>query len=208
MENHSVKDIEIINTAVNLAEKCRYDKQHSNQVAHVALMLFDALKELHHLGDREKLLLHIGALLHDIGWIEGQQDHHKTSRDLIINSEFAGITEEEKTIAALIARYHRGIIPKNSHIYYSLLDKDSREIVNKLASLVRIADGLDNTHMSLVKNIECEILDDKVIIKIAGGYSEIDEANAYKKSDLFEKTYNRKPVLHWSASAPPDRKLA
>ena len=205
---NNASEREIINSAINLAEKCRYDKEHSHQVTLISLMLFDSLKELHQLGDREKLLLHIGAILHDIGWIEGQQDHHKTSRDLIINSELAGITDEERTIVALIARYHRGSMPKKSHIFYSKLNKESREILDRLSALVRLADGLDNTHMSLVKNMECEILPDQVIVKIYGGYSEIDEANAAKKSDLFEKTFNRKIILRWNASAHPDRKLA
>lgn len=207
MESDSKNDIKIIHAAINLAEKCRYDKAHSHQVTLIALQLFDALKQLHNLGEREKTFLHAGAILHDIGWIEGQEDHHKTSRDLIVNSEFSCITEEEKIIIALIARYHRGTLPKKSHIYYSKLCKESREAVDKLAALIRIADGLDNTHMSVVRNLECEIEDDKVIIKIDGGSSEIDEANAYKKSDLFEKAFRKKIVIRWKTVSDIDSKV-
>lgn len=207
MESIKNSDVDLIRAAINLAEKCRYDREHSHQVTHIVMILFDELLKLHKLSGREKTLLHIGAILHDIGWIEGQQDHHKTSRDLIINSEFACMTDEERIIVALIARYHRGAMPKKSHLFYSKLNKENREKVDKLASLIRIADGLDNTHMSLVRNLECEILDDKVIVKITGGYSEIDEANAYKKADLFEKSFSRKLILRWNTSTNPDRKL-
>ncbi len=49
----------------------------------LALAIFDQL-QIFGLGPQERLWLQYGALLHDIGWIEGRQGHHKTSLRLIL----------------------------------------------------------------------------------------------------------------------------
>ena len=139
--------------ALALARSYDIEEEHSCQVARIALMLFDELKDTHSLGVRDRLLLEVGALLHDIGWIEGQKGHHKTSRDLILKSDISGLSADEKTIVALIARYHRKALPCDSHDDYSKLRARSKDVLIKLASLVRLADGLDRTHLSAIRKL-------------------------------------------------------
>ena len=55
---------------------------HGHHVAKLANRLFDDLKEEHGLGDRERLLLQVAALLHDVGVYVSLRAHHKHSQYL------------------------------------------------------------------------------------------------------------------------------
>ncbi len=52
---------------VELGERCGYWSEHAQQVARLALKIFDQTRGVHGLSDREREWLAYGALLHDIG---------------------------------------------------------------------------------------------------------------------------------------------
>ena len=54
-------------SVIELAERCNYWPEHANQVARLALALFDQTRGMHGLTDREREWLEYAALLHDIG---------------------------------------------------------------------------------------------------------------------------------------------
>ncbi len=60
------------------------------QVARLCRTLFQALQSEHQLGPKHELLLHVAALLHEIGLYVGISSHHKHSMYLILNSELFG----------------------------------------------------------------------------------------------------------------------
>jgi len=197
-ENEKSEEIESAKKVLRLARSCDYERKHSHQVTKVALLLFDRLRPLHELGDRERLLLQSGGLLHDIGWIKGWRKHHKSAMKLILSSRELPFGEREKTIVALIALYHRRALPKDSHEHFSELSQPDKETVKKLASLLRIADGLDRTHLGFVEDLDCEILPDKVIVHIkASNFSDTDKTKGEAKADLFEKVFEKEAVIDW-----------
>ncbi len=58
-------------SSARIAEKYLEDMNHPCQVRNIALKIFDDLKNLHHLGKRERCWLECAALLHDIGLSKG-----------------------------------------------------------------------------------------------------------------------------------------
>lgn len=96
----------------NLAESCRFDKEHCEHVAELALQLFDQLYELHNLGHKEREYLDAASKLHDIGYHISHSQHHRHSMYIISNSELLGFNENEINIIANVARYHRKSHPK------------------------------------------------------------------------------------------------
>src|SRR4029077_7071797 len=56
---------QVIHSSRNLGKKYNFDETHAQMVAAISLKLFDALKDDHGLGPRERLLLEVSALLHD-----------------------------------------------------------------------------------------------------------------------------------------------
>jgi exopolyphosphatase/guanosine-5'-triphosphate,3'-diphosphate pyrophosphatase len=137
---------QVIHSAKSLAKKYKADNAHSAGVTGAALKLFDALKEDHGLSSRERLLLEVAGLLHDIGVYISTSSHHKHSWYLIDASEIFGLRKIDKDIVANVVRYHRRSPPKLTHIPYVSLPRPERAIVSKLAALLRAGDALDASH--------------------------------------------------------------
>jgi exopolyphosphatase/pppGpp-phosphohydrolase len=195
MKDEAYSD-ETIRAVHQLAYNCLEDLGHTNQVTHLALNLFDDLQDLHQLGKRERFLLECGAMLHDIGWVQGQKSHHKNSLQMILDSQVLQFDNKEKLIIGSIARYHRKALPSTSHDHYAVLEQSERVIVDKLAGILRVADGLDYTHGSIVSAIRCEILSKRVQIWCTVSRSaKIEFDRAMTKSDLFEKVFSKKIIL-------------
>ncbi len=131
-----------------------FEEGHSRQDARLAVRLFDLTADLHRLDDECRDLLYCAGLLHDIGYVEGYEAHHKTAYRLIVKADLPGLAEREKRIVANVARYHRGAQPKLEHEGFAALDADDREIVEKLGAILRLADGLDRTHADAVQGLE------------------------------------------------------
>ncbi len=181
---------------LNTARSFNYNEAHSQQVTRLAMRLFDELGELHGLGAEERFWLQCAGILHDIGWIEGQKGHHKTSLRIILAEPKLPFDERERNIVGSIARYHRKRLPNKGHSHYAVLRRDERQKVKILSAILRVADGLDFTQQSLVKDITCEVSPDQVSINCAvSGEAEIEQKRALEKGELFEKVFNRDLVI-------------
>ena len=141
-------------SVIELAERCSYWREHSQQVARLALALFDQLQPSHGLGGREREWLEFAALLHDIGVHISHGRHHKHSYYLIKNGDLRGFEPEEVEVVALVARYHRRAQPKRSHDGYGHLPGALRRTVRTLAAILRVAESLDRSHQRSVAALE------------------------------------------------------
>ena len=141
-------------SVMELAERCTFWRQHAQQVARLALALFDQLQPGHGLGDREREWLEFAALLHDVGVHISYGRHHKHSYYLIKNGDLRGFEPEEVEVVALVARYHRRGRPKRSHDGYGRLPAARRKTVRTLAAILRVAESLDRSHQQSVAAIE------------------------------------------------------
>ncbi len=141
-------------SVIELAERCSYWQEHSQQVTRLALALFDQLQPAHGLGGREREWLEFAALLHDIGVHISHGRHHKHSYYLIKNGDLRGFEPEEVEVVALVARYHRRAQPKRSHEGYGPLPGTLRRTVRTLGAILRVAESLDRSHQRSVASLE------------------------------------------------------
>jgi exopolyphosphatase/guanosine-5'-triphosphate,3'-diphosphate pyrophosphatase len=175
---------------LELAQQCQYEMEHAQHVTRLALRLFDVLQPLHGLGTPERLWLEWGALLHDIGWIEGQQRHHKTSLRLILESALLPLSPRERLLVAAVARYHRRALPSNKHKHFAVLDSADKQRVRVLAGILRVADGLDRTHRSLVEDLSCDVAPEQVIVRCTTSGDIAEECRAARdKGRLFAAVF-------------------
>ena len=187
-------------TVLALAKECKYEREHTHQVERLTLKIFDQLGPLHKLGRAERFLLQCAAILHDIGWLEGQKGHHKTALRLIMDSPVLRFDFPRRRIISLVARYHRKAMPKEQHTYFRDLDAKDRDIVRKLAGILRVADGLDRTHQSKVKDISCRVGKKQVEIVCRSVVSLDAEFDAARdKGVFFEDVFARKLVFERQA---------
>jgi exopolyphosphatase/guanosine-5'-triphosphate,3'-diphosphate pyrophosphatase len=178
---------------MNLGKSCNFDKLHSEQVAKIALKIFDFLSNKYNLDSKDKEFLEAAALMHDIGSHISHFQHHRHSYYLIVNSDLLGYNYSDLEIIANIARYHRKSHPKIKHENYNKLDYQSKEKVKKLAGILRIADGLDRGHCSVVKDIELKLSRNALnitVITSAGSDASLEIWAANNKKTLFEESFS------------------
>ena len=130
-----------------------YEEIHSHQVTRLAERIFDNLAAAENLTRHQRTLLSAAALLHDVGYHIAHESHHKHSLYLIENSELTGFSEAERAVIANVARYHRGSPPRERHPEFAVLNMADRETVCRLGAIVRVADALDRSHDSRVRDL-------------------------------------------------------
>jgi len=77
-----------------------------------------------------------------------------------------GLSNREVEIIAQVARYHRKSVPKSDHAEFAALSPGDQHIVRGLASLLRIAVGLDRTYDGRVKSVKTKVSDDEIAITL------------------------------------------
>ena len=141
-------------SVIELAERSNYFARHADQVARMAVALFDQTTGFHSLGAREREWLEYASLLHDIGVHISYGRHHKHSYYLVKNGDLRGFEPEEVEVIALVTRYHRRGIPKRSHDGFCDLSSELRRTVRTLSATLRVAEGLDRSHQQSVAALE------------------------------------------------------
>jgi exopolyphosphatase / guanosine-5'-triphosphate,3'-diphosphate pyrophosphatase len=171
-----------------------YDQQHADHVRELSLMLFDQLQPVHHLPPQARVHLEAGALLHDVGHRVSHRGHHKHGEYLALNGDIPGLEARDRNLVAAVVRYHnRKSEPASHHPAYSALNNNDKRIARRLASLVRIAEGLDHSHRQRIQSMRASFQRGAVSLKIsARGDVAEDLLDAQRSSNLFEKEFHVK----------------
>jgi len=128
---------QVILSTKTIAKRYKIDPKHSMHVAFLCARFFEELKSLHNLTGHDALLLHVSAILHEIGGFVSPRNHHKHSEYLILSSEIFGLNSTDISIISQVARYHRQSPPKPSHSRYRNLPAKDRIRVSKMAAILR-----------------------------------------------------------------------
>lgn len=174
------------------ARRLDYNAHHAEQVARLALSLFDQLRPIHEMGAELRLLLEIGALLHDVGHFVSNKSHHRHGEYLIRNGEIPGLRGWRCDMVAALVRYHNSKSePEIEHASYAALDGQRRRQARLLTSLLRIAEKLESEHAQRVAGVDLQIAGRKAIFVIsAADGTRLDLAGLKRKADLFEKEFH------------------
>jgi exopolyphosphatase/guanosine-5'-triphosphate,3'-diphosphate pyrophosphatase len=182
----------VLAACARLGRRYQFDEGHGTLVSGLAAQLFDDLREVHAMGDRDRLLLRAAAVLHDVGDFVRYDGHHKHSYYLILHADIMGLTPGERAIVANVARYHRKSTPDPSHPNFRDLDKDARGRVRGLAAILRIADGLDREHLGKVSGVQAAVDPAKrrVVLHLLGREDrELEEWTVQAKADLLREVF-------------------
>ncbi|MDR1990594.1 MAG: Ppx/GppA family phosphatase [Acidobacteriaceae bacterium] len=153
-------------SVIELAERCKYSPEHSQQIAKLALALFDRTRGIHGLTDREREWLEYAALLHDTGVHISYEKHHRHSYYLIKHGDLRGFEPNEIELIALVARYHRRAVPNVHHEGYGDMSKKRRRIVRALAAMLRLAETLDRSHAQTITGLEFHDRRDNAVLRV------------------------------------------
>lgn len=178
-------------SVLNLCRRCSWDERHGRKVASLALSLFDQLQAVHGLGPDDRELLEYGALLHDIGEHVAVESHHKHTAYLIEHGRLRGFDPAEVAVLGCLGRFHRRGEPKPSFPPFGSLEPETRERVVRLVALLRLADGLDRSHLGTVRHVHVLGVDaDAVTLGIeADGDADLQLWGVRRKRDLFTRVF-------------------
>lgn len=190
----------VLSSCRAMGRRFHCETAHAEAVLTLARQLFDQTRELHGLGGRARVLLEAAALLHDVGVAVNNDGHHKHSQYLIQSSELVGLTDEERLLVAMLARYHRKSPPQREHEDFMRLRRRDRTLVERLTALLRLADALDRQHASVVRGVSVKIREGSVELRPIVGGDQLTrltlEAKAVEeKGSLFGQLFGRTPVL-------------
>ncbi|MBP2026249.1 exopolyphosphatase/guanosine-5'-triphosphate,3'-diphosphate pyrophosphatase [Acetoanaerobium pronyense] len=186
---------DIRHSIVDIAIKYRVDYQHVEHVKDMALKIFDKTKKIHFLSERDRLLMEIASLLHDIGKYVNVNNYQVYSFHIIKALDIMGISDREMDIIAHVAKFHADEEPQGSKSY-EVLSYDNKIRISKMAAIVKLADALDLSHKNKIKSIDVKIKGSTLTIT-ASSNEEIPLEKWYfhKISDFFEEVMGYKPIL-------------
>jgi len=189
-------DASLAQACVAVGRRFNFGEAHAKQVARLSLVLFDELASLHKLPASARPFLEAAATLHDIGHVVNHQRHHKHSAYLIQNVDLPGLTEHERALVALIARFHRRSRPELDHELMDELSPGEARLVRKCATLLRVADSLDRSHHQPVQSVHVQMLGRTVVLKVKAKHSiELEQWDVAQEAPLFRDVFARTLVM-------------
>ncbi len=185
-------DHSLAEAALALGRRFAFSEEHGVQVSKLALTLFDELATLHQLPAAARPYLEVAALLHDIGHAVNYQKHHKHTQYLIVSSDLPGVTERERMLIALIARFHRRSKPDVTHELLAPLTPAEFRLVRKCSAILRVADSLDRSHQQPVKSLTAQVRGRNVALSVKARASvDLELWDLQHEVELFREVFGK-----------------
>ncbi len=188
---------DIIACAQNISKRYMGSKRRSETLEHIALTIFDSMKKVHGLGNRERLLLQLATILHDCGKYISLTNLGECSYNIIMSTEMIGLSHIEREIVANTVKYNHmdfdyyEVIGQTVH-----LDKKAYLKMAKLTAILKISNALDRSHKQKFKNVKTTLQDEELIITIDTPVDiTLEKGMFYKRAEFFEEVYSVKPVI-------------
>jgi CHAD domain-containing protein/HD superfamily phosphodiesterase len=187
------------------------DFEHSRHVARLTLQLYDGLAATRQ-GPKstiqERAIVQAAALLHDVGRCENKKGHHKASYQMIRRLRAPlGWHAQDLLTAGIVARYHRGALPRAGQKPLRGLPLAKRQNITRLAAILRLANAFDASGDHRVQRLQVmngnEGPQNKVLLIAAQGYSSRDnQAEAIAAARHLLEIVYRRPVMIRPMKAP------
>ncbi|MBR2523488.1 MAG: HD domain-containing protein [Clostridiales bacterium] len=178
---------DLISGARNIAKRYRCDKKHIEFVEKVSLEIFDSCQKVAGLEGRDRLLLQLAAIMHEIGKFVKAKDHNEAAYSLIEYTNLIGLNSDELDTIAYIVRLYPQDSPYDD-IYYRTLPPKKKVIISKLTAILRIADSLDASHTEKIRSMTVTLHPDRLHISCEAKADMSFEEWAFEhRCNLFEE---------------------
>jgi len=155
-DRHTVSDESSVRqtSVLKLGRRSDFDEAHARTVARLGLELFDSARGLglHGQSRWERELFFYAALLHDVGRVLSYTNHHANSAWFIRHADLLGFSQEELSIMAATAFYHRKELPGDKFPDFLSLSERAKGTVRGQFIFLRIAESLDRSHAGNVES--------------------------------------------------------
>lgn len=194
---HPQHDFEedILSAAKNMSLRYMSYSQHIDALTEMSSLVFDAVKKVHGMGKRERLLLKVAAILHDCGKYISLANSAICAYQIIHASEIIGLSDHEREIVASTVLYNSTPLDPYEELA-DRMDSDSYMTVAKLAAILRVANAMDRSHKQKFRNVKVVIKNKQLIIT----FETLDDIALEKglleaKAGIFEEIFGIKPII-------------
>lgn len=202
-----VGDLNLRHQAVlDMLMKQYHDPPHALQVASLAYQLFDQLRALHGQGNTAAELFEFGVLLHNVG--ETTREHrekHVRTAQIIRESALPGFSSDELNVMGVIAAAHTMKHHRELEAWLTTVPPAYREMVEKLAPLARLADGMDASHEQTVRWVEAILAEEgKLLIRLRSRTkAKAEVAATRERAHLLHRVYGLEVEVVAERQGPP-----
>lgn len=176
------------------------DFKHSNHVVHLALQLYDGLAGMDSMlrppAGKSREVLRLAAMLHDVGRAKEGKGHHKASYRLIERfTPPLGIEASSLRMAGVVARYHRGALPRAGQKAWKNLPADQRTEALWLAGILRLANAFDGDREGRIPDLEVWPRKGFIVIAAQGYFPRDRSAERIAAARHLLELVSRRPVM-------------
>ncbi len=188
-------DEDILSAAKNMSMRYMSYSQHIDALTDMASLLFDAMKKIHGMGKRERLLLKVAAILHDCGKYISIANSAICAYQIIRATEIIGLTHLEREMVASVVLYNSTPLDPYEELA-DRMDCRSYMVVAKLAAILKVANAMDRSHRQKFKNVKAVIKNKQLVITIESMNDiALEKGLLAAKADSFEGIFGLKPVI-------------
>ncbi len=188
-------DRDVRSAAIRMAERYESYSEHVIGQVKICTVIFDAMKKIHGMGKRERLLLECAAILHDCGKYISSVDAARCSYNIIMASEIMGISAKEREVVAASVKYNVHPLPPFDETE-ERMDYETYMMVAKLAAILQLSNALDRSHKQKIKELSARRTGRELILTVKTDENIQLEKNVLSaKAEAFEQVYGCLPVI-------------
>ena len=196
---------DILMAAKNIGKRYAVNRPHVQNLEMTALAMFDATKKMHGMKERERLLLRMAVMLHDVGKYISLNNVADSSYNIIMSTEIIGLSHLEREIIANVVRYNirdfdYDKVQLETQVHQEEDIGMSRNaitiLIAKLTAILRLANSMDRSHRGKLVDCRMAIRENELVITTGyPGNMALEAASFEQKADFFEEIFGVRPVL-------------
>ncbi len=188
---------DIIMAAKNIGKRYAVNRPHIQNMEMTSMSIFDAMKKVYGLGERERLLLRIAVMLHDVGKYISMNAVAECSYSIIMSNEIIGLSHEERETIALIARYNTKMMPSFEELAQEInIDERQYLLVAELTAILRYANAMDRSHMQKIQSVRAVLKEQELRLSLEVNRDfTLEQGLLEDKADFFYEVFSVKPVV-------------
>ncbi len=202
-EQHHLKaasrdfEADILACAATMSRRYMGSRRRADALETIALAIFDGMSRVHGMGERQRLILRLSAVLHDCGKFINMTNVGECSHAIIMNTEMIGLSHLEREMLAYVVKFnHEPFEYYEDLSAHSDITEESYLIVAKLTAILRVANALDKSHKQKISNIRVSLKEDRLIIDADSGADLLfEQERVANRAAFFEEVYGLSPVI-------------
>lgn len=187
---------DIVACALNISKRYMGSRKRAETLESITMTIFDSMKKVHGLGNRERFYLRIAAILHDCGKYISMMDIGENSYHIIMATEIIGLSHAEREIVANVVRYNHSPFVYYNSMQSKGMTEEAYLTIAKLTAILKVANGLDRSHKQKLKGVRATLKDEELILTLDSQEDIVLEKGMFaKRANFFREVYNIQPVI-------------